>query len=522
MTAPSQVEKSPLMKQLELIDDQLRDGAPRKAKDLAMQLTEQNPESIDGWILLSRAYLSLRQFGKAVEAAERAISLNPQHPVAQLLHMDGLQYYGRHDEAFKAAKKLEAEKKYDPAILFQIADFYTRSNRHADAARCFERLRVLQPANRAIVYHLARANIALGESNKAEAFFNELLRKDPHEFDAYYHRSILRKQTIENNHVAELERIVAGMAPGSRGEPIVCYALGKELEDIGEWKRSFAYLKRGADARKRPISYSVDVDLKSMEEIARQFDESFFAEPHPGYAEETPIFVVGMPRSGTTLVDRIVSSHSTVGSVGESDEFCRTIERQISDYDAQGSVEIRQHRDLDFASVGRDYCRSINGLMPGYEHLLDKTPRNSIHLGMILTALPNAKIIHLRRHPVDLCYAMYKTLFGEGGFFSYDLNDIGRYYLAYLRLLDHWRRLLPGRFLDVDYEDVVNNQEEVSRRMIAFCGLDWEDSCLSFEKNKFPAMTASAVQVRQPIYKSSIALWRHYESELEPLIRLLK
>jgi tetratricopeptide (TPR) repeat protein len=522
MPSPTQVEKNPLTTQLELIDDRLREGQPREAKTLAVQFIEKNPENIDGWILLGRAHLGLLEFEAALNAAERAVALDPKHPAAQLLLIDGLRYCGRHNDAFEAAKKLEVEKKYDPVILFRVGDFYTHSNRHADAARCFERLRILQPANRTIVYHLARAQIALGKTDVAESLFNDLLRKDPREFDAYYHRSILRRQTADHNHVAEMEQILAGMAVGERGEPILCYALAKELEDIGEWKRSFAYLKRGADARKRPLSYKIDGDLGSMDEIARQFDESFFAQSHSGYADESPIFVLGLPRSGTTLVDRIVSSHSKVGSVGESDEFCRTIERQARGDGAQGKAEIRQFRDLDFEVVGREYCRSINGLLPGYRHLLDKTPRNSIHLGMILTALPNAKIIHLRRHPLDVCYAMYKTLFGEGGYYSYDLSDIGRYYLAYLRLMDHWRRVLPGRFLDVDYEDVVNNQEEISRRMIAFCGLDWEDACLSFEKNKFPAMTASALQVRQPIYKSSVALWRRYEQELEPLIRLLR
>jgi hypothetical protein len=136
--------------------------------------------------------------------------------------------------------------------------------------------------------------------------------------------------------------------------------------------------------------------------------------------------------------------------------------------------------------------------------------------------LPNASIIHLRRHPVDSCYAVYKTLFRDAYFFSYDLTELGRYYLAYLQLMDHWRRLLPGRFLDVDYEDLVENQEAVSRRMIGFCGLEWEEACLSFEKNTSPSLTASAVQVRRPIYKSSVALWRHYERELEPLTRILR
>ena len=179
-------------------------------------------------------------------------------------------------------------------------------------------------------------------------------------------------------------------------------------------------------------------------------------------------------------------------------------------------------RRLDYAAVGREYCKSINGILPGHPHLLDKTPANFHFLGMILTALPNAKIVHLRRHPVDSCYAVYKTLFRRGYLFSYDLRELGRYYLAYNDLMRHWREVLPGRFLDVKYEELVANQEDVTRRMVGFCGLEWEDACLSFEKNASPSLTASAAQVRQPIYKTSVALWRRYEEELQPLIRVLR
>ena len=262
-----------------------------------------------------------------------------------------------------------------------------------------------------------------------------------------------------------------------------------------------------------------------MNEIRVQFDEAFFAQHPVGYPDESPIFVLGMPRSGTTLIDRILSSHSTVGSVGESDEFSHLIIRRTRPDGPQEGIDIRhirKARNLDWDSAGREYCRAVRGLLPGYEHLLDKTPRNFLYVGLILAALPNAKIVHLRRQPVDSCYAIYKTLFRQGFPFSYDLRDTGNFYLGYRELMEHWRRVLPGRFLDVDYEDLVDHQEEVSRRMISFCGLEWEDACLSFEKNTSPSATASAAQVRRPIYKSSVALWRRYEQELQPLIRILR
>lgn len=522
MSAPSPVEKKPGTVQLERIDDCLSGKQLHEARALAQSFVEKNPENADGWILLGRAYLELKQFSNAMEAAQKAIAFAPQHPIARTLHMNALLRVGQIDKAFDEARALETEKKFDPVILLKVGQFYSLTNRHDDAARVYQRVCVLQPADTSVHYNLASAYIALGEMEKAEAIFDEVLRKKPHEFDAYYNRTNLRKQTPERNHVADMENVLNGLLVSDKADPILCYSLAKELEDMGEWKRSFSYLRRGADARKRQTGYHVEPDLELLDGYRKQFDESFVAQSRPGYEVESPFFVLGMPRSGTTLVDRIISSHSKVGSVGESWEFSNTVMRQTDEGGDVTEIAMRRAKEFDYEKIGREYCMGLKELLPGYAHVLDKTPANFYYIGMILTALPNAKIVHLRRHPMDSCYAIYKVLFRTGFECSYNLTDVGRYYLAYLKLMEHWRRVFPGRFHDVHYEDIVNNQEEESRKLIAFCGLDWEDSCLSFEKNRSPSLTASAAQVRQPIYKSSVALWRRYEEELAPLIRTLR
>ncbi|HET7334313.1 MAG TPA: sulfotransferase [Rhizomicrobium sp.] len=522
MSAPTPAQKKPETLQLERIDDYLSAKQPWEAKALALSFAEKNPANADGWILLGRAHLDLLQFASALEAAQKAVALAPQHPIARTVLMDALLRCGQIEKALNEASSLEAERKFDPVILLKVGQFYSQTNRHEDAARVFQRVCVLRPADPGVHYHLASAYVALGNMEKVEAIFDDVLRKRPHEFEAYYNRTNLRKQTPERNHVAEMERVLNDMLVSDSGGPLLCYSLAKELEDLGEWKRSFTYLRRGADMRKRQSGYRVEPDLEFLERYQKQFDESFFAQARPGYEAESPFFVLGMPRSGTTLVDRIISSHSKVGSVGESREFTNTVVRQTDEGGEVTVIALVRAKEFDYEKIGREYCDSINGWLPGYAHLLDKTPSNFSFIGTILTALPNAKIIHLRRHPVDSCYAMYKTLFRSGFDFSYDLKDVGRFYLGYLKLMEHWRRVLPGRFHDVYYEDIVNNQEEESRKMIAFCGLDWEDACLSFEKNSSPSLTASAAQVRQPIYKSSVALWRRYEEELAPLIRTLR
>lgn len=507
---------------LERMDDHLRQGLPLTARALGRAFVETYPENVDGWILLGRAYLALNDNSALMQCAERAVAISSKHPAALLLLGESLLRAGRIEEALASIRKLEKERKFDPAVLQQIGYAYTRTNRHADAARCYERVSVLKPADHQVVHNLAGAYIALGQIEQAEKVFDDLLRKFPHEYDAYYNRSQLRKQKPDSNHIAEMEKLLAELPPKSLAEPVICYSLAKELEDLQEYKRSFAYLKRGADAYSAQSDYRVEQDIEFMAQIKAKFDGAFFTNPPVGYDGACPIFVLGMARSGTTLVDRILSSHSSVESVGESYEFTRAIARHTGREGAMDFIDVAKTSDIDWEAAGRDVSVALNGLAPGCPHPLDKTPKNFYYLGLILAALPNAKIVHLRRNPVDNCYAVYKVLFRQGYPFSYNLENMGRAYLAYRDLMAHWRQVLPGRFLDVDYEELVAHQEEQTRRIIGFCDLPWEDACLSFEKNESPSLTASAAQVRQPIYKTSVALWRRYEEELQPLIKVLR
>lgn len=506
--------------ELRRIDEALR-ASSTATVDMSESFVRRHPDNIDGWIFLGRARQMRGQFGPLMDVARRIEALDPKHGLGRTLMIDALYRSGQMEAAFQAARTLENEKKLDADILSEVAGFYRQTSRFRDAARCLERVRILQPTNLHALHALAACYAALGDLDKTEGIFNAMLRRAPHEYEAYYNRSALRKQKPESNHVADIEAILRTPLQTAGAESVLCYALAKELEDLKEWSRSFSYLKRGADSQRRTITYDVQFDLDYLRLHEQTFDEAFFRQPRPGYRARRPVFVLGMPRSGTTLVDRILSSHSKVGSVGESSEFTVAVLRQSSRTD-RGEVSLDRARDLDYAHLGWDYCAAVDGLLPGIEHVLDKTPPNFYHLGQIAVALPEAPIVHLRRNPVANCYAIYKTLFRGGYAYSYNLVELGRFYLGYLELMAHWRRVLPGRFLDVDYEELVKNQEEMTRRMIAFCGLDWEDACLSFEKNDSPTMTASVSQVRQPIYDSSIDQWRNYEKELAPLIRLFE
>jgi len=408
----------------------------------------------------------------------------------------------------------------DGRQLQHIAQSFTRLNRHREAADCYRRSLATQPRNPEYLYNLATAEIALGNMAAAELLLDHVIALAPHDYDAYYNRATLRKQTTANNHVADVEKLLAAALTNPAGEAALGYALAKELEDLAEYRHSFAALKRGGDGRKRLLSYRVDEDVRAMDAIAGAFGVDFFAKPAEGHAAAAPIFILGLPRSGTTLVDRILSAHSDVESLGEISNFASALMRATPS--AKNKFElIAATAKADLAAVGRAYVESMRALADGGERLIDKTPLNFLYTGLITRALPNATIVHVRRGAMDVCYAMYKTLFRMAYPFSYDLGDLAAYYLSYRKLMMHWQSALPGRIVEIRYEDIVSAQEATTRKLIADCGLAWEDACLSPEANAQPSLTASASQVRQKVYSSSVGLWRNYTNELQPLARVL-
>jgi hypothetical protein len=265
-----------------------------------------------------------------------------------------------------------------------------------------------------------------------------------------------------------------------------------------------------------------------MSAITESFDaERMAAAGTVGHGDASPIFITGLPRSGTTLVDRILSSHSKVQSLGEINDLSYAVVALGRNADAErrpaaGRLElIRRTAQLDFAALGRDYLRRAAGYPQQRPRFIDKTPWNFLYLGLIALALPQARIIHVRRNPMDSCFALYKTLFRSGSPYSYDLDDLARYYLAYHRLMQHWRRVMPGRFLEMEYEQLVRSQATATRELLEGCGLNFERQCLEFHLNTAPAATASAAQVREPLHARSVGMWKHYAAQLAPLAEAL-
>lgn len=492
-----------------------------EAEGKALAFTQAFAQRAEGWQLLGRLRQQRGDLGGACDAVRHGLEIAPVDKGLRLIDAELSIQSGSIAGGLAQLRALEPDAQNDGRVLQHIAQMFTRLNQHLDAERCYRRAAQTAPADTQYIYNLATSAIALGKMEEAESLLDKVIARAPHDYDAYYNRATLRRQTSANNHVAQIEQMLSHPMRNPMGAVQLGFALAKELEDLGEHARAFTALRRGADARKRMLSYRVDDDERAMAEIASVFNAESLANTKPGAADARPIFIVGLPRSGTTLVDRILSSHSEVESLGEVSDFAAALTRAAPKAKDKFDL-IRESASVDFAAVGRRYCESTAAVGGGAAYAIDKTPINFLYLGPIAKALPNASIIHVRRGAMDVCYAMYKTLFRMAYPFSYDLSDLARYYLAYRDLMAHWRDVLPGRFIEIDYEDLVANQEAVTRRLIAHCGLDWEAGCLAFEKNERPSLTASAAQVRQKIYGSSVGLWRAYRDELEPLVRSLR
>jgi len=381
----------------------------------------------------------------------------------------------------------------------------------------------LAPAEPRFWFNRAAVRRFLGELEAAEADYDRVISLAPGDAQAYLNRSELRPQTPARNHIAELERaLTGGLGTWSREVPLR-YALAKEFEDLGEYPRSWGHLSAGASLRRQHLQYDLGVDLATVDWIRRAFPGGTL--DRPGAASLEPIFILGMPRTGSTLVDRILGRHAQVYSAGELPDFGAAVVAAVQR--RRGRRLSRQElvagsAELDFTALGQDYLRRTRPRTGHTPYFTDKLPLNYLYCGLIARALPRARIIHVTRGPMATCYSIYKVLFDRGYPFSYDLGELADYYLGYRQLMAHWYAALPGRIIDVNYEQLVADAAGEAQRLCDALALPWQPQCLDFHENPAPVATASAVQVRRPIYSSSVSLWRNYERELAPLAQRLK
>jgi tetratricopeptide (TPR) repeat protein len=483
----------------------------------------------------------------ALDNIDQALKAAPDDAKLHFSKAQCLLALGRPAEACEAAAAAQSGASSDPLLLDAIGTLFSRANDQPRALAAYEQAVSLAPGNPHYIYNRATVYRFLGRLAESEADYDRVIALKATDFEAYTNRSELRSQSADANHIDELEALVARGIADWRGEVQVRYALAKEYEDLGKYQQSFRHLRQGAAKRREHMRYDVATDAATFgwiidaypgdtprnQDTARSEDAA--GSEHvvrgettargEGAPSDAPVFIVGLPRSGTTLVDRILGSHSKVHSAGELDHFALALVDAVRR--ASGGAQLSRREliarsaDLDFAALGQDYLDRAKFAAAGSERFTDKMPLNYLYCGLIRRALPNARIVNVFRSPMAACYAMYKTLFKDAYPFSYDLAEIARYYIGYRRLMDHWQTTLPGAIHAIGYEAVVAGPRDQIRKLLDFCGLEWQDSCAEFHKNPAPTTTASAAQVRRPLYDSSVSQWRHYAEELAELSALL-
>ncbi|MCJ7815340.1 MAG: sulfotransferase, partial [Xanthomonadales bacterium] len=507
--------------ELQRIQDLMRKDNPTDAVWACDRFNRDHPGSAAGWNLASQLALRIGDPTSALRAMSRALNIEPDQLEWLLQKARCLLVLGRREEARSLAQKM-SNRLFPSAGLSMAAGLLMSSlDMYEQAERLFLDAVKLEPGVAGYYYNLATVQRFLGKLDKAEVNLDKTLALNPGNAEAVALRSGLRRQTPERNHLEELRGLLADSAKSPRQVVSTCYALAKELEDIGDYSRSFTYLKKGADTRREHLHYDVQRDIQTMSTIRDVYSEAVFTDGNVGFINASPIFVIGMPRTGTTLVERILGSHSAVRPAGELNDFALSLVKitggLAGKQPVSGANLVTLSKNIDFASLGRLYIESARDRMTQCVHFVDKMPMNFLYAGLIHLALPKAKIIHVERNPMDTCYAVYKTLFENAYPYSYDLPELGQYYVAYKELMAHWGRVMPGVMHTVNYEDLVTDHRAVAESMLEYCKLSWEEQCFRPHEIGGYSSTASAAQVRMPVHQESIGRWKHYRNELQPL-----
>ncbi len=499
------------------------------AQSLAAGVVAAFPEDAEARFLLGMARAEAGRVGAGAADLERAIALEPRGAFrAQLARF---QVMLRQDSAAAATlAAAEAAPPDDALGRDTMGCVYARLGEHAASVPHFRAAVQLAPGNASFRYNLAAALNFIGDVAGAEAAAEALLAVAPDHARGHHLLAGLRKVSAQHNHISALEAALARAGEGeSDARLLLGYALAKELEDLGREKEALARLCAANAGHRARLPYAFARDAANFDAIEQALPH-VMALPAEGAPQDAPIFVIGMPRTGTTLVDRILSSHPEVWSAGELQAMPLAVKRVAGTQsrtvlDAE-TVEAAAAR-ADLGAMGHDYLARARSHAGAREagRFTDKFPGNFQYAAFIARALPQARIVCLRRHPLDTVLANFRNLFAISSRYydySYDLMDIARCYVRFDRLMALWRAALPGRILELRYEALVDDQEGQTRALLAHCGLAWDEACLDFHRNAAPVATPSAAQVRQPLYRDSVARWTRHRDALAPVIALFE
>lgn len=495
-------------------------GRMDEAAERARRAIELNPRLADAYINAASVETARHRHGEALRRLESLLAFAPGHAGALAARSKCLKQLERTDEALEAAQRAVTLAPRLADAHNALGEALQAANRFDEALACFAKAAQL-PGTVAETAHLNRATLLaeLGKNAEAMAVYDEVLAANPHCVLAWAGRVELKKFSASDADIARMEALLqSGLVQRLADRMSLAFSLSKAYLDSGDSARAFHHLGEGNRLKRATFAYDGEATGQWMQSIAKTVSAPLLKKMKgAGNPSDLPVFVLGMPRSGTTLVEQILASHPQVHGAGELRALQDLVDG-MGDYPAA----VKRMTADDLARLGENYVARVAPLARGRRHVVDKMPANFLHAGLIHLILPHARIIHCRRDPVDTCLSCYTKLFQAEQPFTYDLAELGQFHRAYQALIAHWRKVLPtDRFIEVEYEAVVEDLEGQARRLVDFLGLPWDEACLSFHKTERPVRTASLNQVRQPIYKTSAGRWRKHADQLQPLLAAL-
>ena len=505
-----------------------RQGEAAQSEKILRGILRRKPEHLDALRLMGVHCARKELYNDAEAFFRRAVDLAPDFWLAWInlgAALNEQQKFDQADGAYKEALKLK------PQSVFTLEKLGANSlfdGRHDDAIGWLDAALERDPAHFPSLLCLGHVLKTVGRQKEAIGAYRRCAKAKPDFGEAYWSLANLKTFRFKGAEVREMEKhveAVSATADGEDSEIAFSFALGKAFEDRRNYRKAFEYYSRGNASKRPKLNYDPIEFQRTNDRIIDVFTREFFEQRvGQGCQDDSPILIVGLPRSGSTLLEQILASHSQVEGTAELHYLLRlATETGLTRSDGirypECMLELKPHHLRD---LGREYLENTLRHRSGARYFTDKMPNNFTGIGFLHAILPNAKVIDARRHPLDSCLGSFKQLFARGQIFTYDLYDLAHCTIQYMRLIDHWNEVLPGKVLTVHYEDVVGDLEGQARRVAAHCGLEWEDRMLRYHETERAVKTASSEQVRQPIYSGSVNLWRRYEDELDELIDYLE